>query len=268
MRADGKSNVLGVLIDAADYEGAVDPIIIRAAKNRRPIAVSALAVHRLDYRRFGRRTQISPESIRPVVARRPAGTMGTQRPVSRRFERSRLRPEPYAPALRGRSTRETHRFLYGTSQETLTALALSLGRKFPDLVIAGVEPSQFRRLSSDEKAQLAARIRASGAAIVFVGLGCPRQEAFAYEFREALGMPILAVGAAFPFIAGMLPQAPAWMQRVGLEWLYRLACEPKRLWRRYLFLNPAYLVLVSLQLLRLSKFSTNGRSPSTELLYG
>ena len=104
--------------------------------------------------------------------------------------------------------------------------------------------------------------------LVFVGLGCPRQEIFAYEFRELLGVPILAVGAAFPFLAGILPQAPVWMQDTGLEWLYRLMTEPRRLWRRYLFLNPAYGLLVLLQATRLSRFPTEGQAPSRELLYG
>jgi len=81
-------------------------------------------------------------------------------------------------------------------------------------------------------------------------------------------MPILAVGAAFPFLAGAITQAPAWMQSVGLEWLFRLVSEPKRLWRRYVYLNPAYLFLLALQALRLSRFAPDGKSPSEELLYG
>src|SRR5262249_47511403 len=104
--------------------------------------------------------------------------------------------------------------------------------------------------------------------MVFVGLGCPRQEVFAYEFRELLDMPVLAVGAAFPFIAGTLRQAPAWMQTAGLEWLFRLAIEPRRLWRRYLLLNPAYVVLIGLQVLGLKRFPIAGRTPRSELLYG
>jgi N-acetylglucosaminyldiphosphoundecaprenol N-acetyl-beta-D-mannosaminyltransferase len=115
---------------------------------------------------------------------------------------------------------------------------------------------------------LVERIRNSGASIVFVGLGCPRQEIFAYEFRNALPMPLLAVGAAFPFLAGFVPQAPAWMQNAGLEWMFRLISEPRRLWRRYAYLNPAYLFLVGLQALGVLHFSTDGRSPAHELLYG
>ena len=79
---------------------------------------------------------------------------------------------------------------------------------------------------------------------------------------------MLAVGAAFPFLAGILPQAPSWMQRRGLEWLFRLIIEPRRLWRRYLYLNPAYLVLVTLQCLGLRRFSPDSCPPTKEVLVG
>ncbi|HZD78274.1 MAG TPA: WecB/TagA/CpsF family glycosyltransferase, partial [Acidobacteriaceae bacterium] len=118
------------------------------------------------------------------------------------------------------------------------------------------------------KTALQQRIQSTGASIVFVGLGCPRQEIFAYELRDSLSAPVLAVGAAFPLLAGMLPQAPPWMQRLGLEWFFRLLAEPRRLWRRYLLLNPAYLVLVALQRFGLRRFSPQGRSPASELLVG
>ena len=93
----------------------------------------------------------------------------------------------------------------------------------------------------DEVAQIADRIRDSGARVVLVGLGCPRQEIFTYAVRPLLDAPVLAVGAAFDYHAGQLRHPPAWMQRYGLEWLWRLGLEPRRLWRRYLLLNPAYL---------------------------
>jgi exopolysaccharide biosynthesis WecB/TagA/CpsF family protein len=95
---------------------------------------------------------------------------------------------------------------------------------------------------------MAREVRASGARIVFAGLGCPRQEVWAYEMRELLSMPVLAVGAAFDFHAGTLAQAPTAMQSRGLEWLFRLLSEPARLWQRYLLLNPLYLMLLALQL--------------------
>lgn len=90
--------------------------------------------------------------------------------------------------------------------------------------------------------------------LFFLGLGCPRQEIWAYEYRNLLNIPILAVGAAFDFHAGTLPQAPKTMQNFGLEWLFRLIQEPKRLWRRYVILNPLYLWNIFLQYLGLRKF--------------
>jgi exopolysaccharide biosynthesis WecB/TagA/CpsF family protein len=102
-------------------------------------------------------------------------------------------------------------------------------------------------VSPETKAEIARMIEASGARIVFVGLGCPRQEIWVYEHLSVLPMPMLAVGAAFDLHAGMLPQAPPWMQERGLEWLFRLHQEPRRLWKRYLLLNPLYVALVALQ---------------------
>ena len=102
-----------------------------------------------------------------------------------------------------------------------------------------------------------------------VGLGCPRQEVWAYEFKDHVNMPVLAVGAAFNFHAGELAQAPPFLQRCGLEWFYRLTREPKRLWRRYVILNPYYVSLVGMQLLRLRKFDPEATvMPENEILYG
>jgi exopolysaccharide biosynthesis WecB/TagA/CpsF family protein len=120
-----------------------------------------------------------------------------------------------------------------------------------------------------EKQLIAAEICRSGAAITFVGLGCPRQEVWVYEYREALQMPLLAVGAAFDFHAGLLSQAPARVQRWGLEWLYRLMREPRRLWRRYVYLNPLYLSLLLLQATGLRRFNPmKATPPADEMRYG
>jgi exopolysaccharide biosynthesis WecB/TagA/CpsF family protein len=131
-----------------------------------------------------------------------------------------------------------------------------------------MQPSRFRRMSPVEKQATIELIQRSGAALVFVGLGCPRQEVWAYEYRDALAMPLVAVGAAFDFHAGLLPQAPPWMQRSGLEWLYRLLREPTRLWKRYALLNPAYLALLALQASGLKRFVASGSPPQQDLGYG
>jgi exopolysaccharide biosynthesis WecB/TagA/CpsF family protein len=157
-------------------------------------------------------------------------------------------------------------YFYGTTRSILTRLIASAKQQYPGLVVAGAEPSKFRPLD-EERIALAERINQSGASIVFVGLGCPRQEVFVYEMKNLLPMPMLAVGAAFAFMAGELAQAPGFMQRNGLEWLFRLGKEPRRLWRRYLLLNPYYLCLLAGQLAGM-RFSTKGSEPVTELRYG
>lgn len=267
MRNGDKSNILGVLIDAVDYEGAID-IIVRAAKEGRALAVSALAVHGLMTGALNREQRFRLNHFDLLV---PDGQ--PVRWALNALYGAQLPDRVYGPNLTlgicAAAAREGLAvYFYGSTPEVLSSLRASLENKFPGLVITGMEPSKFRRLSREERADLATRIRASRATLVFVGLGCPRQEAFAYEVREIVGMPVLAVGAAFPFIAGILPQAPSWMQAAGLEWLYRLLHEPRRLWRRYLLLNPAYVFLVILQALRLSRFSPDGELPRTECLYG
>jgi exopolysaccharide biosynthesis WecB/TagA/CpsF family protein len=158
-------------------------------------------------------------------------------------------------------------YFYGSTPEVLSRLRVNLKTRFPDLIIAGVQPSTFGRTPPEVADQIADKIRQSGAQLVFVGLGCPRQEVWAYEFRHRLKMPIIAVGAAFPFLAGTLRQAPQWMQDRGLEWFFRLCSEPRRLWRRYLLMSPAYLFLVACQLLGF-RFSGQGQPPDGEFLYG
>ncbi len=267
MRNGGKRNILGILIDAVDYDSAVDTIF-RAAREHHGAAVSALAVHGLVTGALDREQKFRLNHFDLLV---PDGQ--PVRWVLNWRYRAGLPDRVYGPNLTlkvcSRAAKEgIPLYFYGGTPRILSGLRKSLQSKFPGIVIAGMEPSKFRKLTPEEKDQVAQRVRSSGASILFVGLGCPRQEVFAYEFRMSLSMPVLAVGAAFPFLAGMLPQAPAWMQDAGLEWLFRLTCEPRRLWRRYLFLNFAYVALVSMQALGIYRFPTDGQSPANELLYG
>ena len=263
----GTHNVLGVRIAAVDYEAAVGRVI-EAAHARRPLTVSALAVHgvmtgvldRAHRHRLNRFDLLVPDG-HPV------------RWALNALHRTALPDRVYGPNLMLRVCERAAAeglpvFLYGSTPDVLAGLRRNLGERFPTLVVAGSAPSRFRRLTPAERDEVAAEVRGSGAAITFVALGCPRQEVFAYEMREPLGMPVLAVGAAFPFHAGVLPQAPRYLQDRGLEWLYRLTREPRRLWRRYLLLNPAYLTLLACQLARLRTFPPDGPPPTGELLYG
>jgi exopolysaccharide biosynthesis WecB/TagA/CpsF family protein len=133
-------------------------------------------------------------------------------------------------------------FLYGSTTDTVGLMESRLRETYPGLVVAGTRPSEFGTIAESEAAALRDAIRNSGARITLVGLGCPRQEVFVFEHTRALSMPMLAVGAAFDYHAGAVSEPPAWMQRYGLQWAYRLAQDPRRLWRRYLVLNPRYVV--------------------------
>lgn len=143
-------------------------------------------------------------------------------------------------------------YLYGgRTPEALALLQARLRERFPGLPIAGSYSPPFRALSQEEREEVAQRIDASGAAVVWVGIGQPKQERWMYEMRPRLGAPLLAgVGAAFDFHAGLVRQAPPWMQRAGLEWAYRLTREPKRLWRRYARHNPRFIAAFAAQYAR------------------
>jgi N-acetylglucosaminyldiphosphoundecaprenol N-acetyl-beta-D-mannosaminyltransferase len=263
----GKKNVLGVLIDAVDYEAAI-AFVFECARQHRGAMISALAVHGVMTGALDAEHKFRLNDFDLLV---PDGQ--PVRWVMNWLYGTGMHDRVYGPELMRRICERAASdgvsiYLYGSTTQVVTSLAETLTRAFPAISIAGCEPSAFRKLSPDEKTALQQRIQSSGASIVFVGLGCPRQEIFTYELRGRLSVPVLAVGAAFPLLAGILPQAPPWMQRLGLEWLFRLLAEPRRLWRRYLLLNPAYLALVTLQRLGLRRFSPQGRPPAEEVLVG
>ncbi len=154
----------------------------------------------------------------------------------------------YGPELMSRACARAassgHRFyLYGgRNQGALVQLALNLRQRHPGVKIVGGYSPPHRPLSAEERRAVADEINHSGADVVWVGIGVPKQEKWMAEMRPDLVAPVLiGVGAAFDFHAGLVPQAPNWMQDAGLEWAYRLAHEPRRLWRRYLRYNPRFL---------------------------
>jgi N-acetylglucosaminyldiphosphoundecaprenol N-acetyl-beta-D-mannosaminyltransferase len=139
---------------------------------------------------------------------------------------------------------------YGGSPEVIEALGNVASRRWPDLRIAYAYSPPFRPLDEAEDEEIVGSIVESGARLLFVGLGCPKQERWMHEHRDRLPLVQLGVGAAFDFVAGTKRQAPAFMQRAGLEWLFRLATEPRRLWRRYLRHNPRFVALFGAQVVR------------------
>ena len=134
--------------------------------------------------------------------------------------------------------------LYGGTPEALAGLQEAYRSRFPQLRVVYAYSPPFRSLTSAEDEAVAREIRESGARIVLVGLGCPKQELWVAEHRGRVPAVMLAVGAAFDFHSGRVRQAPRWMQRAGLEWLYRLFREPRRLWKRYFKHNPRFVWLV------------------------
>jgi N-acetylglucosaminyldiphosphoundecaprenol N-acetyl-beta-D-mannosaminyltransferase len=235
----GKRNVLGIQVDAIDYESATEQILA-AARDARGFSVSALAVHGVmsgvDDR--GQRYRLNHFDLLCPDGQPVRWMLNAAHGVG-------LADRVYGPFLTLRVCEAAVRsgmgiYLFGGEPETLAALETKLRQRFPSLIVAGSQPSRFRQATADEVADDIRAVRQSGAKLCLCGLGCPRQEVWAYEMRDRLSMPVLAVGAAFDFLSGRVKMAPRWMQRFGLEWLFRLLVEPTRLWRRYLILNPRF----------------------------
>lgn len=235
----GKVDVVGVRVDAVDYEAAVGRVI-DAAEASLPYRVSALAVHGVmtgvdDPEHLARLNDfdlVTPDG-QPV------------RWAMNWLHHTALPERVYGPDLtlavcRAAVDRDLSVYFHGSTRNTLEHLERRLPTLVPGIRIAGTSPSSFSTVSESELDELAATIRSTGAAICFVGLGCPRQEVFVYENAARLSMPCLAVGAAFDFHAGLQKEPPAWVQRGGLQWLQRLMRSPRRLWRRYVILNPRF----------------------------
>jgi N-acetylglucosaminyldiphosphoundecaprenol N-acetyl-beta-D-mannosaminyltransferase len=243
--------VVGVPLALTDYEHTMDWMDGAIARRERAI-VTAAAVHLVMVAGEDADTQDAvvrddvlavPDGQPLVWALRALGHDGASR--------------VYGPDLMAKYCDRSARtgvkmYLYGgRNQGALVQLTLTLRRRFPGLRIVGGYSPPFRPLTPDEEEWVVADINRSGADVVWVGTGQPKQEKWMAAMRDRLDAPILAgVGAAFDFHAGLVPQAPTWMQAVGLEWTFRLAQEPKRLWRRYARYNPLFVWSFVRQLLR------------------
>ena len=264
----GRNNVMGVVIDAVDYERAVEKIIESAQQGKR-CATTALAVHGLI-------TGVTDEAHRFRLNQFDLVVPDGQpvRWALNVLHRAQLTDRVYGPKLSLRVCEAAARqgvsvYFFGSSKTVIQKLCEGMSRRCPGLQIAGARPSEFRTLTEAERNELVAEIQASGAQILFVGLGCPRQEVFAYEMSQYLNMPILAVGAAFDYYAGTLTEPPEFMQKWGLQWLYRLVQEPRRLWKRYLVTNTQFVALFGMQAIGLWRPDpANCKAPLTEVRYG
>lgn len=236
--------VIGLPIAVTNYQGAVEWIMEKAAARDRAYAVeaanthvAALARHEKDFGEvMARFDLICPDGM-PLVWS-----------VNAELGEERLRDRVYGPTLmletlRGTEGRSEFRhFLLGGKESTLRTLETNLSEKFPHAAIAGAYSPPFGDWPADEFERICGLIRESGANLIWVGLGCPKQERWIAKHKDQLPPGVyFGIGAAFAFHAGEVSQAPAAFQKLGMEWAYRLCAEPRRLFRRYFTYNSLFL---------------------------
>jgi len=245
-------NVLGVGVSAINLPQAIDTVDHAIQSGQRNYVCVAAAHSIMDCRRdrtlrriFNEAAMVTPDGMSLVWYLRRHGHKHVGR--------------VYGPDLLSsmcqRSMDRGHRIcFYGGSEEALDGLKARLLERYPALQIAEAIAPPFRPLTAGEQAEIVQRINQSRPDIVWVGIGSPRQERWIAENRSKIGAAVMiGVGAAFDFLSGKKPQAPRWMQRSGLEWLFRLASEPRRLWRRYAE-YPLFLALLLAQSTGIKRF--------------
>jgi N-acetylglucosaminyldiphosphoundecaprenol N-acetyl-beta-D-mannosaminyltransferase len=243
-----KFDVFGVGVSAVTYD-EVEQKVLAAAKQRQSATVTHMSSHGLT---MAAKDAKFREVINSFDIAAPDGQ--PVRWALNWFHKAKLPDRCYGPEMMIRLCRAAAKqgvsiYLYGSSNDVLEKLSSNLKKECLGLVIAGVESPPFRALTPQETDEAIQRINDSGAGIVFIGLGCPRQDVFAAENKHKIKAVQSAVGAAFDFHAGTKSTAPAWMQRRGLEWFYRLTQEPGRLWKRYLSIHTTYAFLLTRRLI-------------------
>jgi N-acetylglucosaminyldiphosphoundecaprenol N-acetyl-beta-D-mannosaminyltransferase len=243
------AGVLGVDLALTDYERTMD-WMDGVVQTREKAYLSAAAVHLVMVAQEDEDTRLAARDATLIV---PDGQPLVWALRALGHQASRVYgPDLMAKYCERSATTGVKMYLYGgRNQGALVELALRLRRRFPGLQIVGGYSPPFRPLTEDEQDWVVEDINRSGADVVWVGIGQPKQEIWMREYRDRLDAPMLVgVGAAFDFHAGLVPQAPAWMQATGLEWAFRLAQEPRRLWRRYVRYNPRFVAGFARQYLR------------------
>jgi N-acetylglucosaminyldiphosphoundecaprenol N-acetyl-beta-D-mannosaminyltransferase len=248
-----RREILGMRVDSTTYEGATSTIMAWALiPGSRYVCIANvhMAMEAYDSREFAEVVNgadlVTADGMPLVWALRRLGVKDAQRVCG---------PELMPYVLRAAAERGMPIGLYGgSSPRFLRQLVNVIREEFPGIEIAFSYSPPFRTLTEEEDRKVDQAISKSGARVLFVGLGCPKQERWMAAHRSGLSCTMLGVGAAFDFLAGIKPIAPTWMKRLGLEWLYRLASEPRRLWKRYLKQNPRFVTLIILQLAKLRRF--------------
>ncbi|MGO9021242.1 MAG: WecB/TagA/CpsF family glycosyltransferase [Syntrophobacteraceae bacterium] len=237
-----KRNLFGIDHAIVDYVSASD-VIIEHARRHDSFGVSALAVHGLVTSLRNKAIGERVRKIDMVVADGQA-----VRWALNSFHKVCMKDRVYGPTLTlhvlaKAAERNLNVYLYGNTEETLNSLSVFIKENYPGVRLCGIHPDRFRDATPEEDKEDIQKINSSGAHIVLVGRGCPRQEVWVADHLGKINSAMMAIGAAFDFHAGTLKQAPKWMQDRGLEWFYRLVNEPGRLWKRYLTTNSYFIYL-------------------------
>lgn len=247
--------ILGVNVSVTTYDLVVQQSLAWALE-RKPRALVFANVHvvmeAVDnpafLRRLNRADMINPDGMPLVWTLRWMGQRNAVRVYG---------PDATLAMLAAAETAQVPVGFYGGSQRVLEKLISEVGKRHPRLKIAFRESPPFRTLSPEEDAAVVDRLASSETRILFVGLGCPKQENWILDHTDTVSAVMFGVGAAFDFLAGTKAQAPRWMMRSGLEWAFRFAIEPRRLWRRYIISNPKFLWNLGLQFLGVRRFNVD-----------
>lgn len=237
--APKKVNVIGVPVSAVTMASALT-FVAEAFEMLRGAYICAANVHTTviarenpDYRK------VQVESILSLPDGKPLSVVGRKR-IDTPMEKVTGTHFMQSIFTDRRFEKKRH-FFYGTTQETLERMISRISLNYPELNICGWEPSVFRELTDEEVEELACRINATGADFIWVAIGAPRQEILMHRLQGKVNGLMTGVGGAFNILAGIVSDAPQWMQNAGLEWLYRLMKEPKRLFWRYFETNTKFI---------------------------
>lgn len=241
MKKPFTNRILGVNIAVTNIQDTVDLIVSQIEELRGEficlsnVHTTVIAEADEEYRRIQNSAFLAlPDGSPLALVQRLRGYKGAEQVAG---------PDLMPALWKATENTDISHFFYGSTQETIDALSAKLKERYPGVKIAGMISPPFRPLTEEENEEVVRRINDSGASVVWVGLGAPKQERWMYEQKGRIHALMLGVGAGFDFHAGTVKRAPSWMRRHYLEWLYRLTQDPKRLWKRYIKTNGKFILL-------------------------
>lgn len=259
----GSFNVLELKLSACNHQFILEEIDDHIKKKKK-LLISPLASQTFVLARYDKRLKTILEKYDYLFS----DSIWVKKAVNFLYNiglRDRLRGSNFLLQVSSLAEKKQYKiYLYGTTANTLLKLKLNLLRQFPNLNIVGFYPSVFRSLTIEEKQDLIYEVESKKTDILFLALGSPLEQIFAYNLlytKPKFEKPLVVIpfGAAFDFLSGVKPIAPVWMQKWGIEWFFRLLCEPQRLWKRYLIYGPLFIILVLKQKLELLFDSGNNK---------